>query len=226
MKIIVRKDRGGKHHYSLREESALCEATYIAYTWATHAKGVLDKIWKQKRIRRKRAAWRKCQVITRFMGANRLYREEIRKTRLRVTRIAKKLGMWTIRFTLIPHQFGDKSYGCEDGTRAYASPSTGIKLCPNFFDTLNKYQRAQTIIHELVHMLGWRQHFRVSSGAERVFDTVNHRTNAIRLADHKPWRARRNAVNYAWMLRELYFSPCPPVRKKGRPRKKGRTPAP
>lgn len=152
------------------------------------------------------------------MGNRKLSRESIRKVRLRVTRIAKKLSVWGVRFIIVQHMKGFRSYKCSravtvGGAFAYTSTSTGVKLCPIFFSKLNAETRAMTIIHELVHTLGWGLHYKIPGG-KRVAHGFDAFTQGITkdvsiLAEKRPWRARRNPANYAALMRSL-FNTCGP----------------
>ncbi len=208
-KFIIRKDRDGKHYFDKLTGRSLCQALVLAQTWATRTKTVFDKIWRASSTRKKKKAWKACPEIKAYMGEKHLSREAIRKVRLRVNRIYNRLNSHSIRFIFIPRQLDDKSYLCKPESNAYSTPSTGIKLCPNFFRSLNPAQRAQVIIHELIHMFGWGIHYRIPGG-QRVSSTVKHRVPALFLAAARPWRARRNAVNYSWLLRAVSNGSCKP----------------
>lgn len=205
MNIIVRKKRGGGEPFSAETEAKLCEALQLASNWAWMVKQIFDKIMKQGGTRKKRTLWNACPPLLHWMGKAPWTREEIRKAQLRATRISRKFGKPGVRFIIIQHDTKFRSYLCNGKKVAYTTPSTGIKLCPLFFTNdrkkrLTKVQRAMTIIHELVHTLGWG-HFRLPSG-KAVKSTHKQADNAVTLAELKPWRARRNPVNYAWMYRE------------------------
>ncbi len=202
-KFIVREDKNGKTPFAgTSREAGLCESLRIAYRWAQHAKRVFDRIWNQKRTWRKKRAWNRCAVIQQFMGTHRLFREEIRKTRLRITRLVDKFRKWYMRFIIVQETSGSGSWLCKPERHAYTTPGTGIKLCPDFF-ARNADQRAMIIIHEMVHQLGWSHQRLPGVGGAWVKSQIDQRTDAITLAQVRPWRARRSPVNFGWMLMEL-----------------------
>ncbi len=224
--MIVRKDQSGKTPFPETNQKALCDAVKLARDWAKYARCVFDEIWNEKGTRRKIKAWKNNAAISTYMGKKRLSREAIRKVRLRVQRISQKLSRWTVRFIYIQHMKGSRSYLCDTptvpgGAYAYSSPSTGVKLCPLFFTDfkMTPETRAMTIIHELVHTLGWGIHYKIPGGKRVIHgfdlfanDLIDKKTE--KLAEVRPWRARRNAGNYATMMYALFrqsgANPCPP----------------
>jgi len=202
--VIIRKDRDGSTPFSNQQFKQLCDAARLADGFAKEALRVFNNIWKKRWTKNKRKAWKKNATIVRWLGDDWLSRRQIRVVRRRIRRIERKLRRG-IKFVIVQQQDGSKSYLCETGDNAYANLS-GIRvyLCPQFFTpnvgTGGPYARARTIIHELVHLLGWGHavldgHWLGSNDQDKAV--------ARDLARRRPIAARHNPVNYAWLLTEL-----------------------
>ncbi len=201
-KVKVRKNRAGEEPFTSFQEERLCSAVRLAYAEARNVAAALDQIWYQKGIlktRRRRKAWRNNSAISRWFGTKILTRRQIRVTRRRVKRILKffKRG---ITFVIVQQQTGKRSWLCKKTRRAYAWGGSRIFLCPSFFQDSTQ-ARAITIIHELVHKIGWG-HPRLR-GSGSVKRNWGHRDRALELARRFPMRARRSPVNFAWLYNEF-----------------------
>lgn len=200
-RIIVRKNRDGEEPLTNKQEREICAAIRRAREWAANAEGVFDGIWKQRRRRRKRRidAWEKNKTIETWLGKAKSGKiHQIRATRKRVRRIRDYLQSG-LRIVVVQHSEGKRSYLC-GGANAYYTGDRRVYLCPNFFNR-NADAQARTIIHELVHRLGWA-HARLP-GFGKVSITSDHVAEAQSLARRFPRRARRNPVNIAWLFSEL-----------------------
>jgi hypothetical protein len=136
-----------------------------------------------------------------------LSRSQIRRTRRRVRKIERILNKRRIRFVKVQHQTGKRSYGCEREGGVHASAYAGrgglrkISICPAFFGRDQTKTQAKTIIHELVHEIGF--HHQLLKNQSRGAGGTGGATTtsqARQLTQENPGRARKNPTNYA----ELY----------------------
>jgi len=202
-KVRVRKNRDREEPFTSQQQESLCSSVRLAYTEARNVAAALDQIWYQKglgKMRKRRGAWRNNPAIARWFGTKILTRRQIRVTRRRVKRILKFFERG-ITFVIVQHQTGKRSWLCDEETRAYAWGGSRVFLCPRFFQDGNLRARARTIIHELVHKIGWG-HPRLR-GSGHVSITATHQDRALELARRFPMRARRSPVNFAWLYDEF-----------------------
>ncbi len=197
-RVSIRKNRSGEEPFTQTQQTDLRAAASRARAMARKAEAVLNSIWAAKRTRRMRARWRGNADVVRWFGTKTLTRQQIRITRGRIRRIRKALdrGIW---FVVVQHQEGKKAYVCDGGAFAYAYGGSRIFLCPPFF-TMSVAEMSRTIIHELVHRLGWA-HPRLP-GTGKVSSTIAHAERAGSLARRFPVRARRSPVNFAWFFED------------------------
>ena len=198
--IDSRKNRDGDSPLTAAQRTAIQTAADAAHRMASRALHHLSNMRRQSggprtRRRRRRAVWRGNPNIVRWFGNDHLSNDQMRSTQIRMRRIRAEFAR-TVKFDLIHHQSGDRSWRCdEEGTRAvaaYCSPGTPIKLCPRFFE-LPARERAITIIHELSHKNGHTDH----QGA-------GDPESAQQLAVDDSRCARRNPENYAGFCGEYY----------------------
>lgn len=186
--IRVRRNRNGDRPITGTQRTAIEDAANDAERMAIEGLRVLAEIWNQpgrgrRRRRRRKAAWRANAIVVRWFGRGKLTNAQIRRTRRRMERIRKEFEK-DVRFALIQHESGNRSYLCNGDNVAYCSPGTRIKLCPSWF-RMSQHQRAKTVIHELSHKNGHIHH-------RGAIDPAS----AERLAHEHPRLARRNPENY------------------------------
>ena len=197
-KVVVLEDPGGKTPFSNADFRKLCTAARIADGMAREAVRVFDHIWKQRRTKRKKDAWESNATIVRFLGKDYLTRQQIRVTRRRIHRLARRLRKLT--YVIVQRQTGDSSRLCGDEPRrrAYAllRRRRGVYVCPEFFKIESPRGAAKVIVHEAVHLIGWNH--ATLDGKE-----VKGRDRSLSLASRRPSKARRNPDNLAYVVVEL-----------------------
>lgn len=186
--IDVRRNRAGNRPITDAQREAIQAAADEAERIAIEGLRILNQIWNQsgsgaRRRRRRKSAWRANAVVVRWFGSDDLTNRQIRNTRRRMRRIREEFER-NVRFTIVQHQTGRRSYRCNNNTAAYCSPGTPIKLCPSWF-SMSLQRRAETVIHELSHKNGHVHHRGATDPA-----------SALRLALDHPRLARRNPENF------------------------------
>lgn len=194
--IDARKNRDGQRPITHAQREAIQTAADDAERIAIEGLHVLDQIWNQpgrgrRRRRRRKDAWRHNADLVRWFGGDELTNKQIRATRRRMRKIRDEFRK-DVRFTIIQHQTGDRSYRCNVNRAAYCSPGTPIKLCPVWF-SMSARHRAEILIHELSHKNGHVHHRGATDAA-----------TALRLAREHPRLARRNPENFEQYCGEFY----------------------
>jgi hypothetical protein len=197
VEVDARKNRDGDAPITDAQRDIIQYAADDAEHSSTTALGVLNAVWNQPgtgRTRRqnRKDAWRANANIVRWFGSDKLTNDEIRDTRRRLRRVQEEFDD-EVRFTIIQHQTGRKSFLCNNQAHAYCSPGTPVKVCPSFFLEGNRQQRAKLLIHELSHKNGHVHH-----------DGATDSASALQLALDDPREARRNPENYAGFCDEYY----------------------
>ncbi len=189
--IDPRQNRDGNSPLTPNQRNMIQQAADEAERMAEAGWHAFARMWNQSgglitRRNRRRDAWNADRRIVRWFGNDHLSTYQMDKTKDRMWKIREEF-MQTIRFDVIQHQTGHRSYLCQrDANRAaYCSPGTPIKLCPHWFNITNVRTRAGVIIHELVHKNGHVHH--------RNATTLPLAENLAR--DHV-YSARRNPSNF------------------------------
>ena len=212
----ARRDRSGNRvPFTDNERIAIRQALEIAHCWARRVVNTFENIFDQRgslgrRWRRRRSAWRSQPRVVEFFGSGRLTRIQIRATRRRVRKIERILRKRRIRFVKIQHQSGKRSWQCgKSSTRSaytFAGSPRKIFICPNFF-TRTPEQQARTLIHELVHEIGFCHYS--SRGRVRCLRPGTRNANEARtLAQNHPTKARKNPNSYSELYQALGVG-CP-----------------
>ncbi|MBF2001813.1 MAG: hypothetical protein IGS38_13945 [Synechococcales cyanobacterium M58_A2018_015] len=202
----ARKNRARKKIPFLdTEKRQIRQALELAHCWARRVKDIFDRIWNQsgEYIWAKREAeWKRIRAICDWFGTESLSPAQIRRTRRRVRKIERILRKSRIRFVKIQYQSGRRSYQCKRSkTRSAYTLSGGIRkifICPNFFNKDRKGQ-ARTIIHELVHEIGFC-HYTLKGRPACLKAGVRESKDILELARRHPTAARKNPSSYS----ELY----------------------
>lgn len=192
--ISARKDRNGNKPITDEQRVMIQNATNEAYRKISGIQNDMKNIWNQsgrprKKRRKRKNAWKNNRKIVTWFGAGGLTNYQIRRTRNRVNRIKEEFDN-ALRFKIIQHQTGRRSYLCNNDRTAYCSLGSSVKLCPVFFsDTLAR--QSAVIIHELCHKNGLihRRH-------------ATDRGKALALAKSHPRSARKNPENYEQLSHE------------------------
>lgn len=195
--IDARKNRNGDSPLTDAQRATIQDAADDAERMATTALSVLNAIWNQagwgrRRRESRREAWRANANVIRWFGTDDLTNDEVRDTRRRLRKIQEEFDD-EVRFDIIQHQTGSKSYLCNQNVDAYCSPGTPVKVCPSFFTEGSRRERAMLLIHELSHKNGHVHH-----------DGATDSASAQQLAIDDPREARRNPENYAGFCGEYY----------------------
>lgn len=207
-KISARKNRAGERPITNDQREKIKKAVKDASRMADRVNSGMSKIWKQsgtprKRRKKRKKAWRNNAHFVKWLGDGALTNAQIRRTRRRIRKLKDWLDNRRLRFIIIQHQSGDRSWACDQEnqtvTLAYSvipGPPLRIRLCPEWFNVDAK-RRACTIIHELVHEMA-KVHPIGRTGP------VKTREQAIDLAKSHPRRARRSPENYEHLFGEYY----------------------
>ena len=198
VKIVTRNNRDGKVPPILPGQRKIIQETADdAERIAKEGYRVLCNIWDQsghraKKIRRRKSAWKANNTVVRWFGSRKASNLQIKRTRRRMGRIRDQFKV-SLRFAIIQHQHGKKSFLCKKSQNrgAYTSPGTRIKLCPHFF-TMGRKDRARLLIHEICHLNG-----QIHRRGATDYDS------AKQLASEHPRAARRNPENYAQYCNEF-----------------------
>lgn len=203
-KITAKKDRNGNNSVTAAQENDIEQAVEDAFRMAHRVANDMETIWRQRlpgRHRKRQGAWLNNSRFCEWFGERVLTRRQIKVTRRRVRKIRRRLDNKRLRFIVVQHQSGRRSWGCKnsnDPTNAYMrAHRAAIFLCPNWF-TNSPSRRAAIVVHELVHQLPFglpfgRPHFQAT-------DQATARTTA-RL---HPRKARKSPENYEHLY-EQYF---------------------
>jgi hypothetical protein len=200
--IKVRKDQAGNRPFSDAQQAHLCDAAQIALRATNLAKQAIDGIWDQsgRRKRRKRKdAWTRDSRFTTWFGTGTLTQPQIRAVRRRIGRLRRYLDKGA-KFIVIQHQDGRRSWRCP--ANAYTPTAGRIRVCPTGLSQ-DARTLARTILHELVHWLGWGHARLPGFGVVELTWDADHQQAARDLASRFPRRARRNSVNYAMFFMEF-----------------------
>jgi len=204
--IDARRNRNGKSPITQEQKNKIKKASDKAYEIVRKGYNDLNKIYKQsgrpsKRRRKRREAWNKNGKVTKWFGKSHLTYTQIKRTRDRLDGL-KSLLKGTVRFTIIQHQGGRRSWLCRDGSPpdiAYTGRISPIKLCRRFFLEYDEV-RTRTVVHELCHHLRMNDQ-RYGAGGDKVY----YPGLAKKLAINYPRRARRNPTNFAYFCFEYYY---------------------
>ena len=180
-------------------------ALRIAERQARRAKCVFDKIVNQrggliKKARRRRSAYFRAPFVHQFFGRGAVTGGEIRRMHRRIKRIERALRKRRIRFNRAAENVGR----CAGGSSAFTTAAGGIRrlhVCTKF---LNKdpESMARTIIHELVHEIGFC-HYSTTGRVRCTSAGAKTAQECVTLARRHPRRARKNPQNYVWLFERL-----------------------
>ena len=202
--IDARKNRSDESPITQEQIDKIQKASDEAYAMVKKGANALENIYnqtgKRRKLRRKRRkAWNKNTRVKRWFGTGSLTTVQMKWTKERLVRLKRNLE-GTVKFRIIQHQSGDRSWLCHDGSDpslAYCSGGSSIKLCPKFFIVSDR-KRAKNVVHELCHHIAmW--HRRTGTGGR-----ATDRKSALKLAKDYPKRARKNPENYEHFCNEYY----------------------
>jgi len=201
--IDARRNRNDESPITQEQRDKIQKASNKAYVIVRKGYNVLDKILDQsgtlsERERKIREAWMNVTEVKRWFGTDYLSPYQINQINNRLGRLKNNLE-GTVRFRIIQHQTGDRSWLCNADSVAYCSGGSSIKLCPSFFydKITNERGRAITVVHELCHHVGLIDR-RVEG------NKVYGRDPAKELAINDPREARKNPSNLAYFCDEYY----------------------
>jgi len=177
------------------ERAVLTEAVDDAELMMIRVLADMETIWNQggrpaKRRRRRRAAWEANAAFVRWFGVSERM-PLMRRTRRRIKRVRSWLANRRVRFIVRPPGSGR----CTPTTLAYVIvPRLPLRIhvCPAFFTT-DREQRAATVVHELVHQLGFAHAGGITTPAQARAAAIN-----------SPRMARRSPENYENLCKEFF----------------------
>jgi hypothetical protein len=182
---------------TLADRTAIQNAADNAELMAIEALGALSNMRSQRgtarqRKERRQQAWRSNANIVRWFGTDHLSNAQMKNTHRRIRRIRDHFTR-TMKFDLIHHDSGFRSWLCRPNAVAYTSPGTPIKICPRFF-TVDSLIQARTIIHELAHKTGHTRHHHGAADP----------ASALQLAQTNCRAARHNPENFGAFCAEYF----------------------
>ena len=198
--IIARLNRDGKRPITEEQRKLIQEAADEAERIAIEGLRILNEIWDQpgrfrRRRKRRKEAWKANEQVVKWFGSRMASIYQIRVTRRRMGAIRDEFK-GTVKFAIVQHQHGFRSFRCKANAAAFCSPWLRIKICPGWFSYGINWPtpafRAASLIHELSHKKGQIH----KPGATTDF--------ALRLARKHPRLARSNPYNFQGFCREYY----------------------
>jgi hypothetical protein len=136
-----------------------------------------------------------------YFGTGYLTRGEIRRTRRRVRKIERILRKRRIRFV---RAFDDERT-CPRGRRsAFVRAAGGIRkihICTQFLNETEE-EMARTIIHELVHEIGFC-HYTTRGRVRCRKPGARSQSETTELARRHPTKARKNPQNFVHLFERL-----------------------
>jgi hypothetical protein len=186
-----------KGFFSDRDKQNIRAALRIAQTQAARAKSVFDRIGRTKGRKSRISAFRNTPFVARFFGRRWVTTGEIRRVRRRVRKLERILRKRRIRFN---RAFANAPR-CRTGSSAFTTAAGGIRrlyICPTFL-TRAPSDMARTIIHELVHEIGFC-HYSTTGRIRCTKAGARTEGEAAVLAARHPMKARKNPQNYVWLF--------------------------
>jgi hypothetical protein len=181
----------------------------VAHCWARKAVAEFDRIWNHKGLNRwrlRKNAWGQFRAVPLYFGSRYLTRGEIRRTRRRVRKIERILRKRRIRFVRAfegektcptEHRSGFNRYG-------FVRVAGGIRkihICTHFLNQ-EPEEKARSIIHELVHEIGFC-HYTTRGRVRCRRPGATSQSETRELARRHPAKARKNPQNYVHLFERL-----------------------
>ncbi|MEN8209729.1 MAG: hypothetical protein ABFR50_10825, partial [Candidatus Fermentibacteria bacterium] len=191
-----RLNRSGKRPITDEQRKLIQEAVDAAERTSIAGLRVLNEIWDQsggirKKRKRRKAAWKANPQVVKWFGSRYASVYQIRVTRRRMRAIRNEFK-GAVRFAIVQHSHGFRSFRCKRNAAAFCSPWLRIKICPGWYGQTAPF-RAGSLIHELSHKKGHIHQM----GAKNP-------ELSVALAKKHPRLARRNPASFQGFCMEYY----------------------